>query len=372
MNDALITINLVVLNGEKYVRHCLTSVKDQTHPHNRIELNILDNGSVDSTKTIIKEMAGEFSDFLKFNLIENDKNLGMWPGQEKLLEHSAGEYVIILSVDVILDKDFVSNAVKAISKDEKIGAIQAKVYKYDLSDLENENYKIKTGGTIDTCGFQIFKSRRIINIGHGEKDNGPSFTKVSAGKQFDFNKEQEIFAVEGAVPVFRKNALENCRIMGQSEGSREAGIVSEIADHDMFWYAEDLDVAWRMRLFGWKQLFVPDVIAWHDRQTTKNLSRTFSDFLKIRRRLSLQKRRLEWRNIRFTIIKNDYTINILKDLPHILKREIMMLGYIIIFEPKILAEVPTFFRLLPRILKKRGQIMKRRVAGPEEMSRWFI
>jgi len=241
-----------------------------------------------------------------------------------------------------------------------------------LSDLENENYKIKTGGTIDTCGFQIFKSRRIINIGHGEKDNGPSFTKVSAGKQFDFNKEQEIFAVEGAVPVFRKNALENCRIMGQSEGSREAGIVSEIADHDMFWYAEDLDVAWRMRLFGWKQLFVPDVIAWHDRQTTKNLSRTFSDFLKIRRRLSLQKRRLEWRNIRFTIIKNDYTINILKDLPHILKREIMMLGYIIIFEPKILAEVPTFFRLLPRILKKRGQIMKRRVAGPEEMRRWFI
>ena len=140
----------------------------------------------------------------------------------------------------------------------------------------------------------------------------------------------------------------------------------------MFWYAEDLDVAWRMRVFGWKQIFAPDVIAWHDRQTTKNLRKTFSDFLETRRQLPLRKRRLEWRNVRFTIIKNDYTINILKDLPHILKREIMMLGYVIIFEPKVLAEVPKFLKLLPKILKKRGQIMKRRVVGSKEMIKWFI
>ncbi len=48
-----------------------------------------------------------------------------------------------------------------------------------------------------------------------------------------------------------------------------------------------------------------------------------------------------------------------------------MLGYIIIFEPKVLGEVPTFLRLLPKILRKRGQIMKRRVASPEEMRKWF-
>lgn len=345
--NPLISINLVVLNGEKYIRRCLDSVLAQTYPHELVEFNILDNGSMDSTKTIIKELASQFTDFLKFNLIESDKNLGMWPGHEELLKHSAGQYVVILSVDVILDKDFISNAVKAMDKDEKIGAIQAKIYKYDLSDLEAITHGLNRS-TIDTCGFQIYKSRRIINIGHGEKDKG------------QFNKEKEIFAVEGAVPVFRKDALENSRVM------------DEIADHDMFWYAEDLDVAWRMRVFGWKQFFVPDVIAWHDRQTTKNLSKTFADFLKIRRQLPLQKRRLEWRNVRFTIIKNDYTINILKDLPHLLKREIMMFGYILLFEPKVLGEVPTFFRLLPKILKKRRQIMERRVAGPEEMRKWFI
>ena len=147
--------------------------------------------------------------------------------------------------------------------------------------------------------------------------------------------------------------------------------MNEIADPDMFWYAEDLDVTWRMRIFGWKQIFIPDVIAWHDRQTTKNLSRTFADFLKIRRQLPLQKRRLEWRNVRWTIIKNDYTINILRDLPYILKREVMMLVYLIIFEPKALGEVLTFFKLLPKILRKRKQIMKRKVASPKEMRKWF-
>ena len=353
MSSNQLTINLVVLNGGKYIRHCLNSVKNQTHPHNQVEINILDNGSTDETKKIIKELAGEFSDFLKFNLIENDKNLGMWPGHEELLKHSPGEFVIILSVDVILDKDFVLNAVKAMGKDKKIGALQPKIYSYDVRGLEIRNSKLEIGGTIDTCGFQIYKSRRIINIGHGEEDTG------------QFNREKEIFAVEGAVPVFRKDALKNCRV------------ASEIADHDIFWYAEDLDVAWRMRVFGWKQLFVPGVIAWHDRQTSKSNAGngwwwSYIPRVKIRQQISIKKRRLEWRNLRFTIIKNDYTINILKDLPHILWREIKVLGYTIIFEPKVLGEVPNFLRLLPRILKKRGQIMKRRVASPEEMRKWFI
>src|SRR3989338_5745294 len=355
MSNSIITINLVVLSGEKYIRRCLNSILAQTHPHNQIEVNILDNGSTDKTKEVIQDLETRVSDlgFAKFNLIESKLNLGMWPGHEELLKQSSGKYVVVLSVDVILDKDFISNIVRTMDKDEKIGALQAKIYSYDIDNVgEGELSK----EIIDTCGFKIFKSRRIINIGHGEKDNG------------QFNEEKEIFAVEGAVPVFRKEAFEDCRI---ARPSTVSGSSNEIADHDIFWYGEDLDVAWRMRVFGWKQIFVPDVIAWHDRQTTKNLRKTFGDFLRTRRGLPLRKRRLEWRNVRFTIIKNDYTINILRDLPFILKREIMMLGYIIIFEPKVLVEVPTFFRLLPKILRKRREIMKRKVASPKEMRKWF-
>lgn len=347
MSNPVITINLVVLNGEKYIRHCLDRILIQTYPHELIELNILDNGSTDKTKEITQDFEFKISDlgFAKFNFIESKLNLGMWPGQEELLKHSSGKYVVILAVDVILDENFLINSIRAMEKDDKIGALQPKIYNYDIGHFEIDGLQ---RNIIDTCGFQIYKSRRIINIGHGEKDAG------------QFNQEKEIFAVEGAVPVFRKDALESCRIMG------------DIIDHDYFWYGDDLDIAWRMRVFGWKQIYSPEIIAWHDRQTTKNLSKTFTDFIKIRRRIPIQKRRLEWRNLRWTIIKNDYTINILKDLPYILKREIMMLGYIMIFEPKVLGEVVVFLKLLPRMLRKRKQIMKRRVADPTEMNKWFI
>ena len=107
MSNTIITINLVVLNGEKYIRHCLESILAQTYPHNLIELNILDNGSTDKTKEIIKErLSFDKLRMPKFFLLESKKNLGMWPGQEELLKYSSGKYIVFLSVDVILGKDF--------------------------------------------------------------------------------------------------------------------------------------------------------------------------------------------------------------------------------------------------------------------------
>src|SRR3989344_3359063 len=123
MDKPLVTINLVVLNGEKYIRQCLDSVLTQTHPHELMEFNILDNGSTDKTREIIEnyKLKIENSSFATFNFIESQQNLGMWPGHEELLKHSTGKYVVVLSVDVILDKNFVLNTVEAMSKDEKIG-----------------------------------------------------------------------------------------------------------------------------------------------------------------------------------------------------------------------------------------------------------
>ena len=353
MSNPLVTVNLVVLNGEKYIRHCLDWILAQTYSSEFVEFNILDNGSTDGTVEIIKEVSFDKLRMPKFFLLESKKNLGMWPGQEELLKYSNGKYILAMAVDVILDKDFLKNAVNALEKDNKIGALEAKIYKYDLIDGEERKTNI-----IDTCGFKIFKSRRLINVGHGEKDNG------------QYDGLGEIFGVEGACPFFRKEALESCKIIDPAKFTK-GGPQYEIFDHDYFWYGDDFDFAWRMNLFGWKQLFVPSVVAWHDRQTTKKLRQNFKDFLAIRRAIPLRKRQLEWKNIRFTIIKNDYIINILKDLPYVLKREVMMLGYLIFFEPKVFLEIPSFLRLLPGMIAKRKEIMRKAVVKPKEMRRWF-
>ncbi|KKR35933.1 MAG: Glycosyl transferase family protein, partial [Candidatus Yanofskybacteria bacterium GW2011_GWE1_40_10] len=277
-----ISINLVVFNGEKYIRHCLDSIKNLNYPHDLIELNIWDNNSTDGTKKIIKDWQLELGElaFVNSQVIENSQNIGMWAGQEKLFEISAGKYVVVLSVDVILDKNFLLEAMGVMEVSADIGALQAKVYRFDLDQLKGRNLRLGTD-VIDTCGFKIFKSRRIVNIGHGEKDTG------------QYNTQKEIFGVEGAVPVFRKEAFASLRIKINPSGA------GEIFDHDFFWYAEDLDIAWRMNLFGWKQIYAPRVLAWHDRQTTKSLSGGFTEFRKSRQQIPLNKRRLEWKNLRF-------------------------------------------------------------------------
>ena len=226
-------------------------------------------------------------------------NIGFWAGQERLLPQSKGEYIICMS-DVVLDKDFVKNAVEILERDPKIGALQAKIFQSD--------------GLIDTTGFQISRTRRVINRGKQTRNEFP---------------EGEIFAVEGAVPVFRKKALENLPYM---------------VDPDFrigpYGYGDDLDLTWRMKNLGWKQWYAPTVIAYHDRSTRGP-----------RHDIPLIKRQLDWCNVRFAIIKNDQ--HLLRDAPFWIPREIAVMMYTILFEPGVLKILPRFFKLLPVMLRRR-------------------
>jgi len=131
-----------------------------------------------------------------------------------------------------------------------------------------------------------------------------------------------------------------------------------------------------MNIFGWKQLFVPTAIAWHDRSTTKGTAQTpilgQLGRLASRRSIPIKKRRLDWSNVRFTIIKNDYIINTLKDVPWIIAREITTLGYWILFEPAMFIEIGRFFKLLPKMLHRRKLVMSLARVTPTKVHRWFI
>lgn len=266
------SVNLVFHKERSFFEPQLASIKAQTYQN--IETNIFD-GTKD--------------------------NIGFWAGQEKLLLRSNGKYVICMS-DVVLDKNFVKNAVEIMERDSKIGALQAKVLQSD--------------GCTDTTGFQIFKTRRIINRGKQTHNEYP---------------EGEIFAVEGAVPMFRKEALLSLPYM--IDPDFRIGPMG---------YGDDLDLAWRLKNKGWKQWYTPSVIAIHDRSTRGPRSS-----------IPLIKRQLDYVNVRFSIIKNDAIVNLLKDSPFWIVREVAVLGYLLVFETRVLAILPRFFRLLPRMLRRR-------------------
>ncbi|MBI1754938.1 glycosyltransferase family 2 protein [Candidatus Azambacteria bacterium] len=329
MEQPLVSINLVVWNGKKYIRECLEAVKRQTY--DSVTLTVFDNHSTDGTQDIVKK------EFSEFRLIENHQNYGFGPGQNKCLEFTKGKYVLGLCVDVMLDKDFVKNAVVAMETHPDVGAVQAKIYQ--LRDG-------KPTDVIDTTGFEIFRSRRVVNRGHGEKDKG----QYKAG---------EVFSYEGAAPFWRREALEQSKVLGEAH------------DEDYFWYADDIYLGWRMRLFGWKSYYAPDVVAFHDRQTTKRLSRSWFDFMRLRTTVPAHKRRLDWQNLHFTFLKNDFFISELKDLRYFFVREFFLLCYVIIFEPFVLQALSRMFHLLPRVFRKRRYIMAHKKIARREMEKWF-
>ena len=268
----MVSINLVFHKEPSFFEPFVKSAREQTYQN--IEINTLDT---------------------------REDNIGFWAGQEKLLAQSTGKYIICMS-DVILEKDFVKNAVEILESDEKIGALQAKILQSD--------------GLIDTTGFQKFRTRRIINRGKQTHNEYP---------------EGEIFAVEGAVPVFRKKTLLSLNYM--IDPDFRIGPMG---------YGDDLDLAWRIRNKCWKQWYAPNVIAYHDRSTRGPRSS-----------IPLIKRQLDWCNTRFSIIKNDDIVGLLKDSPFWLVREVAVLGYLFLFEPGVLRILPRFFRLLPRMIRRR-------------------
>jgi GT2 family glycosyltransferase len=341
-NYPAVSVHLVIHNGDSWVRSILDPLMEQTWPNMRIFL--LDAASDDDTASIVK------TEYPRVQYIRSPENVGIWRGnQDVLMDKDNAPYVLILP-DVILDRHFIERGVRALESDPRAGAVQAKIYRAD----RKEDGTFERTNIIDTVGFQINRAHHITNKGHGEPDHG-QFDTLSA-----------VFGVEGAAPLFRRSALEACRVDGAliDPDYRVQGIG----------YGDDADLAWRMQLFGFRHLFVPDMVGWHDRSTTKTLAGSLMGHrtrIRSRRAIPLLKRRLDWSNIRFTIIKNTPIGDLVRYAPWIAAREMAVLAYTVLFEPGVLREGLRFFRLLPVMLRRRKKVQSNIVLARTARRRWF-
>jgi len=313
--NKLVSINILTYNGEKWIEKCIKSVLEQTYPD--IEILVIDNASTDNTLEKIQNI----------KTIKNEKNLGFSAGHNIGIKKSKGKYIFCLNQDIILDKDFVKNTVDLLEKDDKIGSIQGKIYQLNNGEKTD---------ILDTMGFTVYKSGRIIDTGHGEKDFSSSLGTSLEPK--------EVFGVNGVASIYRRTALNQVKLK------------EEYFDEDFFCYVEDVDLSWRLRRKGWKCVFAPNVIAWHDRTSSKSISGGWAEFRKTRKSQSLWLRRISWRNTWFAFIKNLPLKSFFH--PQFLKRQIKFSLYLLFFEPKVLLAKFEIIKLLPKMLKKRKIIMK--------------
>ncbi|MBI5229253.1 glycosyltransferase, partial [Candidatus Micrarchaeota archaeon] len=109
MSSPLVSVVILNWNGRDYLESCIRSVLGQDYKW--VEVVVVDNGSGDGSVELVKRLfLGK--GFGKVKLVENGVNLGYCVGNNIGVRNSVGEFVVTLNPDVVLEKDFVSEALK--------------------------------------------------------------------------------------------------------------------------------------------------------------------------------------------------------------------------------------------------------------------
>ena len=338
------SINLLIYNGLKFLPQCAESVLNQSY--REYDFLIIDNNSTDGSRDYLKILQRSMP---HIKIILNETNAGFAAGHNQGIGKSDSEYILCLNQDIILDKDFLKNAVEILNKDGKIGALQPKLLR--LKEIDNE---LRKTDIIDTTGLMMFKNRRIINRGQGKKFS-----------IFNFQFSKEIFGADGAAPIYKRETLESIKIP-------TGGKNFEYFDEDFFIYKEDVDLAWRMRLYGWKTVYAPDAIGWHARGAGDSAKTKYLDVIKERRKISQFSKYYSFKNQRLMQIKNEFPLLLFAHLLWWLPKEIASWFYVLIFEHYTIKAIKELITQIPKMLRKRKFIMKNKKISVKEMKKWFI
>lgn len=213
MKQPLVSIILVTYNPQKYIRNCIDSVLDINYES--YEIIVVDNNSTDNTRQILEKYK------TKIQTIYNDQNLGYAEANNLGAGKAKGKYLFILNPDTLVNKNFLKPLVNEMEDDNTVAACQPLVYL--LNDKEKINL---TGKETHFLGFDWIRDylKKIPSRGG------------------------EIASFSGSGVLIRHSIFDKLRGF----------------DPLYFMYYEDSDLSWRMRLFGYKIIFVPVSTIYHD------------------------------------------------------------------------------------------------------------
>lgn len=208
-----ISIVIPNYNGEKYFKKCIESISLQNFTD--YELIVIDNASTDSDYSWIRE-----DQSIIFKKL--DKNYGFSKAVNEGIKLSRAEYVLLLNNDTVLKQDFLAKLLETIEKDKNIFAVSSKMIQYNNQEL------------IDDAGdeYNIF---------------GWAY-KVGDGKSIkEFTSKRNVFSACAGAALYRKSVFE------------EIGYF----DENFFAYMEDIDISYRARIYGYKNVYCPEAQVYH-------------------------------------------------------------------------------------------------------------
>jgi GT2 family glycosyltransferase len=221
-------------NGADRLATSIDSVLAQSYKN--FKLVVVDNGSVDDSRTIIE--AYEAKDDRVISIFR-DKNYGYTggvnPGMELAMEQDIA-YAAPFNNDAVADKDWLKQLVNFLDSNPEYGIATCKLLHEDGKTFDS------TADLYTVWGIPYPRGR-----------------DETVSDKYD--KQTDIFGASGGASIYRVSML------------RKIGIF----DQDFFAYYEDIDLSFRAQLAGYKVAFVPTSIVYHEQgKTSEKMANGFT------------------------------------------------------------------------------------------------
>lgn len=201
-------------NGARLLPDCLSSLRKQTHKD--FETVVVDNGSTDGSRELV---AREFPEVRLLCLPVNRMFAG---GVNAGIQATQAPAVVLLNNDTEADPRWLERLLPALEQ-PGIGMAASKLLLFDRRSV------------IHSAGDYYRTDGRPGNRGVWEEDHG------------QYDHAVEVFGPCGGAAAFRRDMLDAIGLL----------------DEDLRAYCEDVDLAFRAQIAGYRCRFVPDARVYH-------------------------------------------------------------------------------------------------------------
>ncbi len=216
----LVSVIIPHWNAAHHLPTCLNSLRSQTYP--RVEVIVADNGSTDGSLELLAR------DYAWARVLPLGENRGFAGACNAGMREARGEIVVLLNNDTEADPRWLEEVVAAFERYPEAGLVASKMLLFDQRD------------TFHTAGDFYRVDSVPGNRGVWQKDVG------------QYDREEYVFSACGGSAAYRKAMLEQVGLL----------------DEDFFYSCEDVDLAWRAQLAGYRCVYAPRAVVYHKLSAT--------------------------------------------------------------------------------------------------------
>ena len=218
-SSPLVSVVIVNWNGRVHLERCLAVLAVQTLE--RFEVILVDNGSTDGSVEMIQRQ------FPRVRMISNSSNLGFAAANNVGIRASTADHIATLNNDTEPRPDWLERLLAPALADPSVGMVASKMI------------FAHRPGTINSAGIALDPA-------------GIAWDRLGGEPDREGGAVEEVFGPCAGAALYRRAMLD------------EVGLF----DEEFFAYLEDLDLAWRARLAGWRALYAPTAVVSHVHSAT--------------------------------------------------------------------------------------------------------